>query len=259
MTVRRPPTRRAAPGIASLAGVVALATTVSLSASAAAVASAAAPCTTSGLVVWLNDEPGGGTAGSVYYKLELTNLSGRACTLRGYPRVSAVDLHGRPLGGGASRETARKPRLVTLASGTPTLANGTTATAVLRILDAGAISGCRPVIAAGLRVYPPGQATAKVVPFPIRSMLSGGAGQSRGGGARAGGGWLTAGRGERCCPRGQTTSTGVPSVILGASHAISGSSMRMQPCEGSPGIACGSPNAPWMPTTPPPGHSLNDE
>jgi hypothetical protein len=120
-------------------------------------------------VIWLNDEPGGGTAGSVYYKLELTNLSGHACTLRGYPGVSAVNLRGRPLGSGASRETARKPRLVTLAGGTPTLASGTTATAVLRVLDAGAISGCRPVIAAGLRVYPPGQSTAKVLPFPFEA------------------------------------------------------------------------------------------
>src|SRR5438874_1538514 len=31
---------------------------------------------------------------------------------------------------------------------------------------------------------------------------------------------------------------------------------RMQPCEGRPGISCGS-SVPWIPTTPPPGHSLS--
>jgi hypothetical protein len=176
MTARLPPTPGAALGIAALACGIALAAAVALVPSAAAVASGAPRCKTSGLVIWLDDEPGGGTAGSIYYKLELTNLSGRTCTLSGYPGVSAVGLRGRPLGGGAARETDRKPRLVTLAGGTPTLADGTTATAVLRILDAGAISGCRPVIAAGLRVHPPGQTTAKVVPFPFEACSRGGRG-----------------------------------------------------------------------------------
>ena len=49
------------------------------------------------------------------------------------------------------------------------------------------------------------------------------------------------------------TSTGVPSVIRGPSQAMSGSSIRMQPCEGSPGMRCGSPYGPWMPITPSPG------
>ena len=78
------------------------------------------------------------------------------------PGVSAVDLGGRQIGGGSSHEASRSPRLVTLA-------DGGEASAVLRILDAGAISGCRPAIAAGLRVFPPGQTAAKVVPFPFEA------------------------------------------------------------------------------------------
>ena len=128
----------------------------------AAGATAAAPrCSTSGLVVWL-DTQGNGAAGSVYYHLKLTNLSVRTCTLFGYPGVSAVDLAGRQLGSAASRNAAHPPHLVTLA-------RGATASAVLQIVQAGNFpaSRCRPVTAAGLRVYPPNQTVAKVVPFPF--------------------------------------------------------------------------------------------
>jgi len=52
-----------------------------------------------------------------------------------------------------------------------TLANGKTATAVLGIVDTGAFSqsACRPVTAAGLRVFPPNQTRSKDVPFPFRT------------------------------------------------------------------------------------------
>jgi hypothetical protein len=121
-------------------------------------------CASSGLVVWL-DTQGNGAAGSIYYKLELTNLSGRACTLAGYPGVSAVDLRGRQLGRAAARNaTLVKPAVVRLA-------NGATATATLRITDTGVFSpsACRSVTAAGLRVYPPNQTRARVVPFPFNA------------------------------------------------------------------------------------------
>lgn len=118
-------------------------------------------CATSGLVIWL-DTHGSGAAGSTYYKLGLTNLSGRACTLFGYPGVSAVNLGRRQLGSAASRDNAHARRTITLA-------RGATATAVLRIADADNFprSVCRPTMAAGLRVYPPNQTTAKLVPFPF--------------------------------------------------------------------------------------------
>jgi hypothetical protein len=111
-------------------------------------------------VIWI-DTQGGGAAGSVFYQLRFTNLSGRVCTLRGYPGVSAVDLRGHQLGRAATREPAPR-RLIRIGQ-------GATATATLRIVEAGNFprSRCRPRSAAGLRVYPPNETAAKVVPFPF--------------------------------------------------------------------------------------------
>ena len=123
---------------------------------------AAAPkCATSGLVVWLGSGPSG-TAGSFYYSLDLTNLSGRRCTLSGYPGVSGVNLAGTQVGSAASRDTTTTPHLVTLAA-------GASAVAVLRIVDVNNFPSakCRKTTAAGLRVYPPNQTASKVVPFPF--------------------------------------------------------------------------------------------
>jgi len=118
-------------------------------------------CTTSGLVIWLGSGPSG-TAGSTYYNLDFTNLSGHKCSLSGYPGISAVNLAGHQLGSAASRDTTGTPSLVTLAA-------GASAIAVLRIVDAGnfEISACGQTTAAGLRVYPPNQTASKVVPFPF--------------------------------------------------------------------------------------------
>jgi hypothetical protein len=118
-------------------------------------------CATSGLVVWLNTE-GSGTAGTLFYKLKFTNLSGHTCTLRSFPGVSAVKLNGHQLGSAAGRDT-------TTATKTVSIANGHSATASLAIVDAGnfSSSACVPTTAAGLRVYPPGQTASKIVPFPF--------------------------------------------------------------------------------------------
>jgi hypothetical protein len=123
---------------------------------------ATAACATSGLVVWLNNQSGGAAAGSTYYKLELTNLSGHACTLRGYPGVSAIDLRGRRLGSAAGRNPTHPSRTITLAQ-------GASASTVLQIADAFnyPAATCRRTTAAGLRVYPPNQTQAKTVPFPF--------------------------------------------------------------------------------------------
>jgi Domain of unknown function (DUF4232) len=132
------------------------------SGSAATGTTASTPrCATSQLVVWL-DTQGNGAAGSITYDVEFTNLSGHRCTLFGYPGVSAVNLAGSQLGSAASRDRARAARRVTLR-------NGGTATALVRIVDAGNFpsSSCRPVTAAGLRIFPPNQTAAKVIPFPF--------------------------------------------------------------------------------------------
>ncbi len=153
--------------VVALAGAAALATVLPLaSASGAAgpraVAAATAPCKTSMVVIWSNNGAGGGAAGSVYYKLRFTNLSGHTCTLTGYPRVSAVNLAGKRIGSAAQQEAGQKPKLVKLAK-------GATATALLRVVNPGNFSpsACHEVSAAGLRVSPPGQSSSKLVPLPF--------------------------------------------------------------------------------------------
>jgi hypothetical protein len=96
--------------------------------------------------IWL-DTAGNGAAGSVYYNLYFTNLSARTCRLRGYPRVSAVNLGGRLLGRAASRESVQKPTTVTLP-------REATAAALLRIVDAAnfTASACHEATPSGLRV-----------------------------------------------------------------------------------------------------------
>src|SRR5215470_15998251 len=68
----------------------------------AARAAAAPSCATSSLRVWLG-VPGDSAAGHTAYQLELSNISGRACTLFGFPGVSAVAAGGRQLGTPAAR------------------------------------------------------------------------------------------------------------------------------------------------------------
>ena len=161
--------------VAAAAAALAAAAVVTFGASSTATARVRAAsgtprCATSGLVVWM-DTQGSGAAGSSYYTLKLTNLSGHTCTLVAYSGVSAVDLRGRQLGRAASRISPPTPKLVTLA-------DGATATEVLRIVDVSLFtpSACRPVTAAGLRVYPPNQTASKVIPFPFRACSRSGLG-----------------------------------------------------------------------------------
>jgi len=153
-------------GAAAFAVATALLATIAAAGAAPGRAAAASParggsCATPGLAVWL-DTHGSGAAGSTYYDLEFTNLSGHPCTPLGYPGVSAVGLGGRQLGTAALRNAHTPSRTVSLAA-------GGTASAVLQITDPGVFPkhSCRPVTAAGLRVYPPNQTESKVVPFPF--------------------------------------------------------------------------------------------
>lgn len=153
-SIRRPRSITAALSLAAL-----VATTVAVGGRGAA--ASVPPCSTPGLVVWLNTN-GNGAAGSIFYKLEFTNQSGHTCTLRGYPGVSAIDLAGHQLGSPAARDRLHNPRTVTLR-------NGRTASAVLRIVEAVNFSRslCHQRAAAGLRVFPPNRVRAKRVPFPF--------------------------------------------------------------------------------------------
>ena len=120
-------------------------------------------CHRAALTAWLG-LPRGFTNGSNYYQLEISNISGAACTLYGYPGVSAVNAHGRQLGSAAAREHTVPTRLVTLAP-------GATAHAVLsisHIYDFGPAI-CHPATAVRLRVYAPGDYFALELPFSFRA------------------------------------------------------------------------------------------
>ena len=156
--------RRFGPAPRMLRGLVALcAVTVPVAALAVADVPAAGattpPCETGGLVIWMNTQPNG-TAGTIFYTLNFTNLSGHSCTLRGYPGVSATRLNGSQLGKPGARDTGQKVKTITIGK-------GRTAHATLGIVDIGALPNCPPTTAAGLRVFPPDQHSSKVIPFPF--------------------------------------------------------------------------------------------
>jgi hypothetical protein len=167
--------RRRVPGAriisAAAVAIAALAVLVPASAGAHRVARAASSpsCATSQLVNWLDTNPNG-TAGTIFYELQFTNLGG-TCTLRGYPGVSAVSLSGKQLGSPARRVTGIRVKTITIK-------RGATVKAALGIVDTGAIpvSKCHAVTAAGLRVFAPNGSRAQVIPFPFSTCSVGGAG-----------------------------------------------------------------------------------
>ena len=148
--------------LACAAVLIPVAARAATAAPATPAAASAPPCPTAGLVIWLTN--GSAAAGTFYYDLNFTNLSGHACTLRGHPGVSAANLGGARVGTPAGWGNPGNGKLRTIR-----LASGATATAVLAVTDvynypAGV---CHRVTAAGLRVIPPNQFTSKLVPYPI--------------------------------------------------------------------------------------------
>ena len=152
--------------IASCGAILLPGTALAASAAPAAlsrpVLHASAPaCETPGLVIWL-DTNGKVTTGNAFFNLQFTNLSGHACTLNGFPFVTAVSLAGSQLGHRAGFDRTITPHSVTLKE-------GATVKAVLQIEDVGNIppAKCKPVTAAGLRVFPPNQTQSRRIPFPF--------------------------------------------------------------------------------------------
>lgn len=101
---------------------------------------------------------GSGAAGSVLVPLVFTNTGTRACTLHGFPGVSLVDASGGQIGAAATRTGA--------GGGSVVLAPGHAAVAQVRVTRAQNYpqERCAPVAAQGLRVYPPGETHALLVP-----------------------------------------------------------------------------------------------
>ena len=132
------------------------------------------PCATSGLEAWLGLAQAAGSTsvtggrlepGGTYYTLEFTNVSGHACSLYGYPEVSAYAgqaTGGIQIGSAAVRDTSVRPQPVTLAP-------GQTAHSVLRVTSTETFqpTACAQVTAPELRVTPPNQVRPAFVPIHL--------------------------------------------------------------------------------------------
>ncbi len=106
------------------------------------------------------DASGGGAAGSVYMKLNLTNTGTAPCLLKGYPGVSlTANADGAPIGAAATRDETTPVADVLLAP-------GQTGTAVLRYTQAANYSDCTLTDAAGYRIYPPEDTASLFLPQP---------------------------------------------------------------------------------------------
>ncbi|MGH3153021.1 MAG: DUF4232 domain-containing protein [Streptosporangiaceae bacterium] len=156
--------RRLAAAIA-IVGTAVLLPSAALAASsgtAAPQAPAAGRCLTSELTAWIG-WPGNGTAGSTFYQLEISNISGRTCTLYGYPGVSAMR-NGGQIGSPADRSTSHPDSLVTLRP-------GATAHVILQVTDVGVYgpSVCHMEQAFSLRVYAPGDYGWHQVPLTFNA------------------------------------------------------------------------------------------
>lgn len=144
--------RTAVAAVAALVLGVGAAAWATSSASAAPAATPA--CSTADLAVWVSADQSSGAAGTIAYPLEFTNIGGRACTVSGYPGVSATNASGKQLGAAAGRDALYKAKTVTIP------ADGT-AHAVLFWGDAEvSTSGCKPATASLLKVFPPNRTKA---------------------------------------------------------------------------------------------------
>jgi Protein of unknown function (DUF4232) len=129
------------------------------------------PCAASGLEAWLAARGSASVTGTgdrlepgrTYYTLEFTNVSARACSLYGYPNVSAYvggQADGAQIGSAASQDTSVRPQPVRLGP-------GQTAHSVLRVTSTQMFlpNACAQVTAAELRVRLPDQVRPSFVPI----------------------------------------------------------------------------------------------
>jgi hypothetical protein len=145
---------------------------------AARTASAAIPrCTAASgqdgnVSAWVAGDQGNGALGTIYYPLEFTNLSAHACSMDGFPGVSALSTSGEQLGSPADWESGGAFGM----PGTVIVAPGATVHAMLAYHDAQVGSpGCDPVSTTGwLRVYPPGQRGAAFAFFGLQACSNAG-------------------------------------------------------------------------------------
>lgn len=150
--------RRIVAGL-SLASAAVLLPTAALATSSAAGAPASPavihPCVASQTQVWLGI-PADAATGHRYYQLQFSNFGSTACTFFGYPGVSELNIHGAQVGLPASHAGAKA---------TITVPPGGTAHVVLVLTIAGFACPGHVLNGSTLRVYPPGQVKAQLLPF----------------------------------------------------------------------------------------------
>lgn len=118
-----------------------------------------ARCTTGGLDMWLTQQEG--AAGSFFFTIALENMTRHKCSLFGYPGVSAVSLTGQQIGAPAGRETSEPARSMTLAP------EGQVVT-IVHVTDVFLLPpSCHQTLAAGFRVYPPGNTASRIAWAPV--------------------------------------------------------------------------------------------
>lgn len=124
-------------------------------------------CSAADLGVWVAADLTGAAAGTLYMPIEFTNLSRHACTLYGFPGVSALGSSGQQLGSPAAWDRLAKLSLVRLAP-------GGTAYALLEYSDV--VTGNCPSagkrLAVELRVYPPDQSRADHAYWPFTACVA---------------------------------------------------------------------------------------
>ena len=116
---------------------------------------AAAPCLSSSTLTWLGLGNGRGTLTGMFYPVEISNTSTRACTLTGFPAVWAVSGAGIQVGLPAT--TAGSGHQVVLGP-------GRTAHATLDITPGRDVAGCKLRPGSYLQVRLPGQAATTTIP-----------------------------------------------------------------------------------------------
>jgi hypothetical protein len=97
--------------------------------------------------------------------VEFTNTSGIACTLSGYPQVSAYVAGGTQVGNTAALDTSVTARRIVLAPG---------ASAHAAVVDSASAGRCAMVAATGLRIVAPGQTTPRFVAHAVRACSASG-------------------------------------------------------------------------------------
>jgi Domain of unknown function (DUF4232) len=144
----------------------AVGSTGSAQAGSPAVSAGPQPCATSALRAAIGS--GQGAAGSRYFPIDLTNISGTSCTLFGYPGVSFVTGAGGSQIGAAATRSPSTAKLVTLP-------DGATAHAVLQVVDAlnYPAARCSLTEAHWLKIYPPNQFSALYLSFSAQTCAGG--------------------------------------------------------------------------------------